>query len=72
MDNAFNMGPRWMKDKFKKMEVHLKKWVEGGYNKSDLDRVMKEYKDSDHYRGKLSSRRAKELYGLLETIKLTG
>jgi len=63
MDNAFNMGPRWLKDKFIKTEVHLKNWVTKGRKSSDLEKMMKEYKDSDHWR---KTKRAQSLVALLD------
>jgi hypothetical protein len=63
MDNAFNMGPRWLKDKFIKTEVHLKNWVTKGRKSSDLEKMMKEYKDSDHWRKR---KRAQSLVAMLD------
>jgi hypothetical protein len=50
VDTTFNMGPRWMKDKFKKFEGHLKKWATKGANPKEVRGMIKEFKDSDHYR----------------------
>jgi len=71
MDNAFNMGPNWL-GKFTKMERHLKKWVKDGYKKSDLKLVMKEYKDSDHFRRKISKARALENWQRLDELLKIG
>ena len=38
MDNAFNMGPRWLKDKFIKTEEHLRRWVKTRLP-SDLEKM---------------------------------
>ena len=67
MDNAFNMGPNWL-GKFTKLEKHLKKWVEDGYKESHLKNVMREYKNSDHFKKKISKARALENYERLESI----
>jgi hypothetical protein len=63
MDNAFNMGPKWL-SKFKKTEVHLKNWVTKGRKSSDLKKMKAEYKKSDHYR---NTTRAKDLVAMLTT-----
>ena len=68
MDNAFNMGPNWL-TKFKKLEGHLKNWATKGYKDSDLKLIMNEYKDSDHFRDKISSARALENWKRLETLR---
>jgi hypothetical protein len=61
MDNAFNMGPKWL-SKFKKTEVHLKNWVTKGRKTSDLEKMKEEYKNSDHYR---ETTRAQDLVAML-------
>ena len=61
MDNAFNMGPKWL-SKFKKTEVHLKNWVTKGRKSSDLEKMKAEYKNSDHYR---NTTRAQDLVAML-------
>jgi hypothetical protein len=61
MDNTFNMGPRWLKDKFTKTEEHLRRWVKTRLP-SDLEKMKEEYKNSDHYR---ETTRAKDLVAML-------
>ena len=61
MDNAFNMGPRWLKDKFIKTEEHLRRWVKTRLP-SDLEKMKEEYKKSDHYRDRT---RAQDLVAML-------
>ena len=61
MDNAFNMGPRWLKDKFIKTEEHLRRWVKTRLP-SDLEKMKEEYKNSDHYR---DTTRAKDLVAMI-------
>ena len=66
MDNAFNMGPGWL-EKFSKLEGHLKSWHD---SRSDthLKAIMREYKDSDHYRSKITGDRALTNYKRLERL----
>ena len=66
MDNAFNMGPGWL-EKFDKLEVHLKNWNETRSD-ADLKKIMSEYKDSDHYRSKITGDRALTNYKRLERL----
>ena len=66
MDNAFNMGPGWL-EKFDKLEAHLKSWND---SRSDahLKLIMREYKDSDHYRSKITGDRALNNYKRLQSL----
>jgi hypothetical protein len=69
MDNAFNMGPGWL-EKFDKLEAHLKSWHD---SRSDahLKLIMREYKDSDHFRSKITGARALNNYNRLRSLLKT-
>jgi hypothetical protein len=48
-DTSFNMGPNWLKD-FSKFEKELKGWVEDGQKPERVSGMIREFKDSEHYR----------------------
>jgi hypothetical protein len=57
-----------LRDKFKKFEGHLNKWATRGANPKEVRGMIKEFKDSDHYRKWGETDRLQDNIARLETV----